>query len=162
MVVATHFATVGNNHGYLFGTAETTLAAAMAFGLFTPLIAIRIIEFSNKLSGSRATVAVMIGTIVLLAGGAPLQLMAFHLDRQAAVLEASFSGYAAATTVGRLAEKQPQDARQIGILVGSEFLRRSLAPTSKEDLIKGMDERIADGWKKIGFEKSPMATPVQE
>jgi hypothetical protein len=156
LVVAAHFATVGKNQGYLFGTAETTIAAAVAFGLITPLIAFRIIEFSKKLSGNRAVVAVMVATTVLLSGGIPLQLMSFQLEKQLAVMDAHFRGYGAATTVARLAEKQPQDVRQIGVLVGSEILHESFKLSVPEQRLKDMEAKIAEGWKKIGFEKSPL------
>jgi hypothetical protein len=155
MVVATHFATVGNSRGFLLGTAETTIAAAVAVGLIVPLIAMRIVEFSKTLSGDRAVIGVMIGTIVLIAGAVPLQLMTLDLNRRMDVTEAYMRGYSAATRVGQLAEKQPQDARKIGNVVGFEILREALGPTLPAAMVDEMDGKIAARWKELGFDKSP-------
>lgn len=152
IVVATHFHTAGNNRGYLFGTAETTLAAAMAFALFTPLIGMRIIDFSKRLSGDRSIIAVMVGTIVLLSGGVPLALLASNLDKQIAVTDAYMRGYSAVARTVDLAEKQPQDLRKIGVVVRREILREAFW-SFPQYMIEEMDEKIAAGWKELGLEK---------
>lgn len=152
VVVATHFCTAGNNRGYLFGTAETTLAAAMAFGLFTPLICMRIVEFSKRLSGDRAIIAVMVGTIVLLSGGVPLALLASDLDKQSAVTDAYMRGYSAVARTVDLAEKRPQDLRKISVVVRREMLREAFW-SFPQDMIDEMDKKIAAGWKELGLEK---------
>lgn len=157
MVAVTYCVTDGSNRGFLFGSGQTTIAVALASALLVPLVATRIINSGKRIGGEKGAVAIMAGTVVLIAGAAPLQLVALDLHHRTQIIEAKFEGYSHATRVGRLAEKHPQDARKIGNLIGFEIMREALGPGFSAEWDKDMSDKIDARWKELGIDGSERA-----
>lgn len=149
--VAIYLTFADAGRGYLLGSAEVTVAGAFAFALLFPLVGDRVIRRGERISGKKGSLQIQIGTIMVFFSLVPTALVVHQLAVKGAVLETYMKGYAAATNVGRLAEKQPADSVKIGNLIGSELMYEGIKDLHDEQTMKELEQSLKKRRSDLGL-----------
>ena len=140
-----------HNRGFLLGNAETTVAGALACAVILGIIGARIIPDKGD-THDKTVFRGMIGTLVIVAGSAPLWLTYAKLERNFAVVEAYMAGSGAATKVGRMAEQHPEQARKIGNAISLGLMHTAFKDSFPEAQIEELSKKIDLKWKELGLD----------
>lgn len=156
IVPVVHCLTVGNNKGFLLGTAESTIAGAMSVAILTLVGGGRIIDMARQNQVRNPILAAVIGTMLICAGATAVPLVGIDLKNRAEVQQAYLDGADALMRAGRIAETRPhEDVRKVTGAVTMELLVNSFRPTYADDKMKELDQKVSEKWKSLGFDKSP-------
>lgn len=149
-VAAVHFFAGFTDRGYLLGSAGTTLVGALAWAVIFGMVGFRITTRESK-THQQASMAAMLGMLVIFAANAPLYLMAAKMHKESSVTEAYMAGYSAATRVGRMAEQHPEHARKIGIAIGVGLVHEAFKDTFPQQTIDDLAQKNEARWKELGL-----------